>query len=161
MLQEIRKRQGRSPTPPESTDFDHIASLLPKIGAGDEDDESEWDEHLRELSIHLLRLFWIQAWSQLDSLEQETELLHNAPPSPKSKPQTTPENDAGTWRLDAPPPNIPSGRGPLLDQSGKVTMRSFIPSAHFLGYISASEAVHDTCRRCNRQGPSPRRGVPV
>ena len=120
------------PAPPESTDFDHIASLLPQTSAGDEDDESEWDEHVRELSIHLLRLFWIQAWSQLDSLDQETELLRTAPPSPKSKPQTTAEKGADAWQLDAPPPTSTLyGRGPLLDQSGKVAAQpSAFPDHH-------------------------------
>ena len=82
---------------------------------------------MRELSIHLLRLFWIQAWSQLDSLDQEIELLRNAPPSPKSRPQTTSEKDTDAWRLDLPPPtDVFDGRGPLLDQSGKVAMRPVI-----------------------------------
>ena len=102
-------------------------SLLPRTDARDEDDESEWDEYVRELSIHLLRLFWIQVWSQLDSLDQEIELLRNAPPSPKSRPQTTAEKDADAWRLDAPPlASTFDGRGPLLDQSGKVGIRLVI-----------------------------------
>ena len=125
-MQEIRKRQGQKPTPSESTDFDHIGSLLPRAGARDEDDESEWDEHVRELAIHLLQLFWIQTWCQLDSLDQEVELLRNAPPSPKSRQHTTAEKDMDAWRLDAPPTNMLDGRGPLLDQSGKVVAR---PSA--------------------------------
>jgi immunoglobulin-binding protein 1 len=75
---------------------------------------------VREMSIHLLRLFWIQVWSQLDSLDQEIELLRNAPPSPENGPQTTAE-DVDAWRLDAPPPkSMFDGRGPVLDQSGKV-----------------------------------------
>ena len=89
---------------------------------------------MRELSIHLLRLFWIQAWSQLDSLDQEIELLRHAPPSPKSRPQTAAEKDADAWRLDASPPtNTFDGRGPLLDPSGKV---DFWPS------ISADYSSH-------------------
>ncbi|KAF9651466.1 hypothetical protein BDM02DRAFT_3178726 [Thelephora ganbajun] len=119
-INEIRKRQGQEPAPSESTDFDHIASLLLQTGTGGKGNESEWDEHVRELSIHLLRLFWIQAWSQLDSLDQEIELLRNAPPSPRSGPQTTTEKDADAWRLDAPPPTgVLDSRGPLIDQSGK------------------------------------------
>lgn len=60
-------------------------------------------------------------WNQLDGLDQEIELLRNAPPSPQSRPQTTAEKDADAWRLDAPPPtNIFDDRGPLLDQGGKV-----------------------------------------
>jgi len=150
IFQEIRKRQGQKPAPYESTDFDHIASLLPRTGAGDEDDESEWDEHVRELSIHLLKLFWIQAWSQLDSLDQEIELLCNAPPSPENRPHTIAERDADAWRLDAPPPtNMIDDRGPLLDQSGKVASRLRIPWS-FLTYVIAPEAVHDTSWRCNR-----------
>jgi hypothetical protein len=118
----------------ESTDLDYIISLLTRTGAGDEDDESESDEHVRELTIHLLRLFWIQAWSQLESLEQETELLRNAPPSPKSTPRTTAEIDADAWRLDTPLlPNMLSGRGPLVDPSGKVIAWSLVPSTDFSG----------------------------
>lgn len=119
-INEIRKRQGQKPAPSEPTDFDHIASLLPRNGAGNEDDESEWDEHVRELSVHLLRLFWIQAWSQRESLEQEIELLRNAPPSPESRPRTTAEKDTEAWKLDAPQRGgVFDGRGPLLDRSGK------------------------------------------
>lgn len=76
---------------------------------------------MREMTIHLLRLFWIQAWSQLDSLDQEIELLRNAPPSPENRLQTTTEKDVDTWRLDVPQPGgMFDSRGPLLDQSGKV-----------------------------------------
>jgi len=106
--------------PSESTDFDHIVPLLPRTGTGDEDEGSELDEHIRELSIHLLRFFWIQTWGQLESLEQEVELLRNAPPSPKSRPPATTGQDADAWRLDTPPPpSMFDGRGPLVDQSGK------------------------------------------
>lgn len=120
--------------PSEPTDFDYIASLLPQTGARDDDDESEWDEYVREISILLLRLFWTRVWSQLESLEQETELLRNAPPSPKSGPRTTAEKDDKAWKLDAPPlPSIFDGRGPLVDQSGKVIMWPFIASTYFSG----------------------------
>ena len=94
---------------------------MPLEDIDDDDDEFEWDEYVREMSIHLLRLFWIQAWSQLDSLDQEIELLRNAPPSPENRPQTTAEKDVDVWRLDPPPPkSMFDDRGPLLDQSGKV-----------------------------------------
>ena len=123
---------------------------MSRTGAGDEDDESEWDEYVRELSIHLLRLFWIQAWSQLDSLDQEIELLHNAPPSPENRPHAVTERDTDAWRLDAPPPrNMVDDRGPLLDQSGKVASRPISPGS-FLTCALAPEAVHDTPWRCNR-----------
>ena len=60
-------------------------------------------------------------WGQIDSLEQEMELLHNAPPSPKSVPLASAEKDADLWRLDTPQQmKLLDGRGPLLDQSGKV-----------------------------------------
>jgi immunoglobulin-binding protein 1 len=85
------------------------------------------------MTIHLLRLFWIQVWSQLDSLDQEIELLHNAPPSPENRPQTTAEKDADAWRLDAPPPkSMFDSHSPLLDQSGKVDMWSSISPDHSL-----------------------------
>ena len=94
---------------------------MPQSGAGDDDDESEWDEYVREMSIHLLQLFWVQVWSQLDSLDQEIELLRNALPSPENKPQSTTEKDADGWRLDvSPQKNMFDSRGPLLDQNGKV-----------------------------------------
>jgi immunoglobulin-binding protein 1 len=136
LLQEIRKRQGQKPTSSEFTDFDHVSSLLPGTYAGDEDDEPEWDEHIRELSIHLLQLFWVQVWGQLDSLEQEIQLLRNAPPSPTDRPQAGSEGDADAWRLDTPAPTkLLDDRGPLLDQSGKVIVEFVTSSFHFLGIL--------------------------
>lgn len=85
----------------------------------------------------------------MDSLDQEIELLRNAPPSPENRPQTTAEKDTDAWRLDAPPPKgMFDDRGPLLDQSGKVDRGPLYPL--IIPYtFSASETVHDTSRRCD------------
>ena len=86
----------------------------------------------------------------MDSLDQEIELLRNAPPSPENRPHTATEKDTDAWRLDAPPPtNMVDDRGPLLDKSGKVASRPRVPWSS-LTYVLAPEAVHDTSWRCNR-----------
>lgn len=128
----IRKRRGQLPTSEDSTpsDFDLILSLLPSSKSSDEDDEddSQTDEVLREAILLLLRLFFVQAHNQSESLEQEFELLRSAPLPPS--PQLTEEQDPrrskqrkeeqDMWKLDAPVAAGGDGKGPLLDPSGKV-----------------------------------------
>lgn len=129
IFQTIRKRRGQLPVEGESeSDFDLIASLLPKKADDDEEDEedSEAEDILRETILLLLRLCYAQAQSLLLSLSQELELLENIPRMPPS-PLSRPEDDrrgkerateSDMWKLDAP--RGADGKGPLLDPEGKV-----------------------------------------
>ena len=138
--QTVRKRRGQLPFHSDiaPSDFDLISSLLPSpsrsqlpITPDDEEEEpdSETDDILREATILLLRICYAQAHSHLESMEQELELLRNAPPYPprSSGPQTDDrrgkarESDDDMWKLDAPRSTLgPDGNRPLLDSSGKV-----------------------------------------
>ncbi|KAF5380918.1 hypothetical protein D9615_004167 [Tricholomella constricta] len=133
-IEAIRKRRRQVPLSDDApTDFDLIASLLPsKLSSKstDDDDEpdSDTDNILREATLLLLRLFHAQSHSTLESMDQELELLLNAPPSPprNSYPGTDDrrgkgrETDSDMWKLDAPRSSLgPDGKGPLLDPSGK------------------------------------------
>ncbi|KAJ2929982.1 hypothetical protein H1R20_g7097, partial [Candolleomyces eurysporus] len=113
------------------SNFDLIESLLPPPSDGEEEKEldSQSDEDLRETILLLLRLLYAQAQGQLEGLSQEVELLKMAPPSPTLHAQSSGqdertkarEEEASMWRLDpTPAQGGPDGKGPLLDQSGKV-----------------------------------------
>ncbi|KAK7038065.1 Serine/threonine protein phosphatase PP2A-associated protein [Favolaschia claudopus] len=130
-IETIRKRRSQLPADGSmESDFDLIRSLLPqKTGTADDDDEdSESEDLLRETTLLLLRLFYAQTQTQLINLNQELELLRNAPrmpPPPPSRPEEDHRDKARVaesdmWRLEAPAPSGgPDGKGPLLDSSGK------------------------------------------
>lgn len=135
--QEVRKRRNHGVAVNDpSSDFELIASLLPDPSAKPiEDDEEDTDAEdvLREATLLLLRLTYGQAQAQLQSLEQEIQILRSAPPRPSEAPEDprhAREREANdVWRLDAPmPQGGPDGKGPLLDSSGKV--RLAMPYAH-------------------------------
>ncbi|KAJ7685525.1 TAP42-like protein [Mycena polygramma] len=128
-IETIRKRRGQLPVEGElESDFDLIASLLPKKSDGDDEDEeedSESEDAIRETILLLLRLCYVQSHAQLLSLGQELELLQNAPRMPPPPP-SPPEGDrrgkeraaeSDMWKLDAP--RGADGKGPLLDPDGK------------------------------------------
>ncbi|OBZ65691.1 Methylenetetrahydrofolate reductase 2 [Grifola frondosa] len=128
----VRKRRNQNLVSSEpTTDFELVASLLPdpvhvSSTAGDEEDDADTEDILREATLLLLRLTYAQAHTQLESMEQELELLRNAPPPPPSQsplhdPRAAKERETSDmWRLDAPlPPGGPDGKGPLLDSTGK------------------------------------------
>jgi len=91
----------------------------------DEDLDSEVEEVLRDATLLLIRLFYAQTRSHLDSMSQELEILMSAPPSPPHDRPREPENsrtkdpDSDMWKIEVPRANAGSG-GPLLDLSGKV-----------------------------------------
>ncbi|KAG5645573.1 hypothetical protein DXG03_005711 [Asterophora parasitica] len=137
-IEAVRKRRGQislfDDTP---TDFELILSLLPskstyKSKSIDDDDEpdSDTDDILREATLLLIRLCYAQSHSQLESQDQELQLLLSAPPSPPRRPRQetddrrdkSRQSDADMWKLDAPRSSLGlDGKGPLLDSSGKVT----------------------------------------
>ncbi|KAJ3555851.1 hypothetical protein NM688_g2349 [Phlebia brevispora] len=125
-IEALQKRRHQIPATSEpSSDLELIASLLPsQMSAGTADEEdSDTEDILRETALLLLNLTYGQAQGQLESAEQELELLHNIPPSP------SPQEDIRTgkvkeeddmWKLDHPAPSGgPDNKGPLLDSSGK------------------------------------------
>ncbi|CAA7271528.1 unnamed protein product [Cyclocybe aegerita] len=134
-IEAVRKRTGQRATSDEaSSDFELIASLLPaqssQVPKPDDDLESSTDEILRETITLLLRLFYAHASSQLQSMQQELELLRNAPPSPITGPEDLVKgehdhrhkrrkSEENAWKLDIPVPGGPDGKGPLLDPTGK------------------------------------------
>ncbi|KAG6376271.1 hypothetical protein JVT61DRAFT_2247 [Boletus reticuloceps] len=87
------------------------------------EDRSLSDFDLRA-TLLLLRLFYAQACAQLEAVDQEIQLLRNAPtPPPLPKPPTDERQEEtkdqeGMWRLEAA--QKPPSRGPLLDPHGKV-----------------------------------------
>ena len=126
-IQAVRKRRKQTPMGDQSqTDFDLIRSLLPPTVAAQENDEdeddSDTDEILREAVLLLLRLNYAQAYSQLESMDQEFELLRSAPPPRQGPPmddrKNKPNEEDDMWRLDTK--SRIGESGPLLDASGKV-----------------------------------------
>ena len=139
--QEVRKRRNHGiPVNDPSSDFELIASLLPDPSAkptDDDDEDTDAEDILREATLLLVRLTYGQAQAQLQSLEQEIQILRSAPPRPPEAPEDprrAREREANDmWRLDAPLPHGgPDGKGPLMDPSGKVTFS--IPCTHYIAY---------------------------
>ncbi|KAF9265684.1 hypothetical protein L218DRAFT_957310 [Marasmius fiardii PR-910] len=136
-IEVVRKRRNLKQLQSDFTnDFDLIASLLPSSTANqhdqvEEEEDLQIDEALRKAIILLVRLCFAQAHSQLQSMDQELELLRTAPPrvlpparpaenSPEDRRDKEKESERDMWRLDAPrPTGGPDGKGPLLDSSGK------------------------------------------
>ncbi|KAG1782321.1 TAP42-like protein [Suillus placidus] len=128
-IEAVRKRRKQIPIGDLSqNDLDLIRSLLPstvtsQVSSEDEDeDNSEIDEILREAVLLLLRLNYAQAYSQLESMDQELELLRYAPPPPRPGPTSDDRKNRlkeqdDMWKLDTKTPVGESG--PLLDSSGK------------------------------------------
>lgn len=98
-----------------------IAALLAPAKRDTDDDEDDEDA-VRDITLLLLRSLYGQSHAQLESSEQELDLLRTAPPSPPTQPQREVDDEPeNTWKLDAPhPQGGPDGKGPLLDPSGKV-----------------------------------------
>lgn len=129
--QAVRKRTNQSAVEP-SSNVELIASVLPDPSQKPSDAAAEHDadteDVLREALILLLRFIYAEARSQLESTNQELELLRNAPPTPSQRaPSDDPRmaqkraND-DMWKLDAPVNRGgPDGKGPLLDPQGKVS----------------------------------------
>ncbi|KAG1858045.1 TAP42-like protein [Suillus subalutaceus] len=127
-IEAVRRRRKQMPIGDLSqADFDLIRSLLPstvtpQVSDDDDEDDSETDEILREAVLLLLRLNYAQAYSQLESMDQELELLRNAPPPPRPGPASDDRKNQlkeqdDMWKLDTKSPVGESG--PLLDSSGK------------------------------------------
>lgn len=143
-----RRRRQRPADGTSSNDFDLVRSLLPFVlvgSASDDEDDSETDDILRETSLLLLRLLYMHACSQLQSLDQEMELLRNAPPLRQPAPAVDECREKVTdqeamWRLD-PTPRV-TGREQLLDSSGKVRSKCNVASRS-LPAFTASAAIHN------------------
>ena len=93
----------------------------------EEELDAEIEDALREATLVLLCLFYTQAHSRMDNMEQELDLLRNAPaPSRRPEEDVTREQrravDENMWRVDTPQPIVNGfdGKGSLLDSSGKV-----------------------------------------
>lgn len=119
-------------------DYNLILSLLPDSQTKSSDDaedlDSETDEVLRETTLVLLRLFYAQASSQLQSLGQEKQLLNSPPPMSEatgSSAMSDPRNkkrkeEEDAWKLDRQFGGGPDGKGAILDASGKVRIFSLV-----------------------------------
>ncbi|KAH7872621.1 TAP42-like protein [Lentinula edodes] len=130
-IETIRKRRNQRPITNSSdsaTDFDLLSSLLPSAMDEEEEDSSSTDDVLRETTLLLIRLFFSQAQTQLQNMNQELELLRTAPPSASTAMSRLEDDDdrrgkhkeseENMWKIDAPTPKVSAG-GPLLDEAGK------------------------------------------
>ncbi|TFY70267.1 hypothetical protein EVG20_g2743 [Dentipellis fragilis] len=117
-IEAIRKRRHVATTSSDDspTDFDLIASLLPEPSSSSEEEDQDTEDILRDATLLLLRLFYTQAHGQLESIDQELELLQNAPP-PVPQPPVDASQEGTDWRLDQP--RLDDPRAPILDSAGK------------------------------------------
>jgi len=138
-----------------STELDMIAALFAIISKEDEDDEGA-----RQVAILLCRLLWSQAYSLMQSIEDESTLLKTA--TVQNTEQSSEADEM--WRLESP--IGPKGwAGPLLDPRGK-PLRPFtiLPSSgvdrtriqaevfkpdHRLPTMSIDEYLEEESRRGN------------
>jgi hypothetical protein len=120
----------------------------------EEELDSDTEEILRETTLLVLRLFYARAITQLQGMEQELELLRNAPPSPMLAPESEDPRDKhrnaeeSDWKLDIPLAGGPDGKGPLMDAQGKVSSPTSNFSEHFQSCIPASSTVYNSAIRC-------------
>lgn len=125
----VRKRRAQLPAPDSGNEFTLISALLPTLNSVDDEPDSETDDVLREATLLLLRLTFAQAHAQLESMTQELDLLRSALFLPAQPEQSADDSrttrrleEEDMWRLDKPLPRSRlDGRGPLLDEGGKVT----------------------------------------
>ncbi|KAJ4481141.1 TAP42-like protein [Lentinula aciculospora] len=129
-IETIRKRRNQRPAtnPSDSpTDFDLLSFLLPTNSNDEEEDSLSTDDILRETTLLLIRLCFAQAHTQLQNIDQESELLRNAPPPAPPLMSRQEEDDRrgkrkeseeNMWKLDAPTSKT-GASGPLLDEAGK------------------------------------------
>ncbi|KAI0318820.1 TAP42-like protein, partial [Amylostereum chailletii] len=113
------RRHSLASSDSSTTDFDLVATLLPSptSAAADPsaDEDSDTEEVLRDATLLVLRLFYAQSQGQLEHINQELELLRNAPPpSRPARDDTQQKTDEIDWKLDAR-----RNDGPLLDPKGK------------------------------------------
>ena len=140
-LQAQQKRRGIAIDSNGTKDYGLILGLLPQIEA-----EGEDEENLRELFAFVLRLFYTEAQKHLSNIVREVELLNSAPPRPPMqyssqgpRPSTSADE---TWKLDTPLQlGGPDGKGPLLDQQGKVGKKSSSSRASH-DYLTAPSSLH-------------------
>lgn len=94
----------------------------------EEELDSEVEDALREAILVLLRLFYTQAQTRMDNVEQEFDLLRNAPATDQRPVEDVQRRtaDDNMWRVEPLQPidRGVDGRGPLIDSSGKVRIRS-------------------------------------
>ncbi len=106
--------------------------LLPSgAGSRPSEDEEELDfeveDALREAILVLLRLLYTQAQTRMDNVEQEFDLLRNAPATDRTPVEDVPREqrrtaDDNMWKVEPLQPidHGVDGKGPLIDSSGKV-----------------------------------------
>ena len=141
-MQEQQKRRGIVKELNGTKDYDLILGLLPQKEA-----EGEDEEDIRELFTSVLRLFYIEAQKHLSNAVREVELLRSAPPrspvqysSQSPRPSTSSDE---TWKLDTPLPlGGPDGKGPLLDQQGKVR-KELLSSRVPHDYLTGPSSLHN------------------
>lgn len=126
-MQAVRTRQKRIVPEDDSNEFGLFVSLLKLSSSMDSANQGEedQDEVTRETILLLLRLYFGQAYAQMQSMQEEMELLQQAHlynTSSSIYDTSGPSDD--TWRLDVLPRGGIDGKGPLMDSSGKVDGRT-------------------------------------
>jgi hypothetical protein len=126
----VRRRRRQVPTEDGANDLDLILSLVSSSTETSEDDDENDDEDLREATLLLLRLIYAQSCSQLQSMDQEMQLLRSMPPDhPPGDDRTQRKDETDKmWKLDSPAAKL---SGSLLDPQGRVSYlycSGFLPS---------------------------------
>lgn len=100
--------------------YDLVESILP---GSNMDEEDEDEDVMRDSIVLLLRLQWAQTSTQLNSIDQELELLLNAPPEEPKDPSGARSGSDDTWKLDTPLRGLlMNQQGPLIDVNGRVNI---------------------------------------
>jgi len=105
-----------------------------------------------------MRLFYSQAYSQLDHLTDEMQLLKHAPPPQPQAPSGEQRREDGDWKLDMPRSGIGRG-GPLLDSQGRVRSLE-IATSTAKPTLPALTTVHNSSLKCRRTHTPPCPSLP-
>jgi hypothetical protein len=97
------------------------SSTKPKPLEDDDELDSDLEQFIRKLTLLLIRFQWAQAATQMDSIDQELDLLLKAPEEEKRFGADIREEEDRTWKLDFVNRKLTDPNAPLLDSSGRVS----------------------------------------
>jgi len=84
------------------------------------DDSLDEEDLMRETTLLVMRLLWVEGFSKLSNIDEELTLLRSVPLEPPQASSQSRDHPDESWKLDLPQSSHGSaGFGPMLNSSGK------------------------------------------